>query len=184
MSDSSDNLTELATLRDGTVVLLRPIHPDDAPRLRALHVRLSPESRYFRFFSARAELPPEEAQALATVDYQTRMAFVALPLGAAPETIIGVARYGVSDLGNPNQAEAAIVVEDAYQRRGLGNALLARLVEYARQRGVEYLIANVDSMNTNMLKLIQRANLPTEMKLRSGVWDIRLRIADAPAAPQ
>lgn len=156
---------------------LRPICPEDAPRLSALHARLSPESRYFRFFSARAELPIEEAHQLANVDYRTKMAIVAIPQGDEP-SIIGVARYGVSNPNKPNEADAAIVVQDNFQGRGLGTLLLARLVEYAREHGVQYFIANVDSMNTTMLKFIQRANLPTEMKLVSGVWDIRVRIAD------
>lgn len=157
---------------------LRPILPEDAPRLRALHARLSPESRYFRFFSARAELPLEEAQQLATVDYRTKMAVVALSTQEPEPTIIGVARYGVADPSKPDEADAAIVVEDRFQGRGLGTALLAQLLKYAREHGIQYFIANVDSMNTTMLKLIQRANLTTEMKLKSGVWDIRVRITD------
>ena len=157
---------------------LRPIRSEDAPGLSALHARLSPESRYFRFFSARAELPPEEAQQLATVDYRTQMAIVALPVNQAePSIIIGVARYAVADLAKPDEADVAIVVEDRFQGRGLGTVLLARLLEYAREHGIQYFRANVDSMNTTMLKMIQRANLLTEMKLKSGVWDIRVQVA-------
>ena len=143
-----------------------------------MHARLSLESRYFRFFNARTDLPIEEAQLLARVDYRTRMAIVAIPTQDREPSIIGVARYGVADLTKPAEADAAIVVEDRYQGRGLGTMLLARLLVHARAQGIQYFIANVDSMNTMMLKLIQRANLPTEMKLRSGVWDIRLRITD------
>ncbi len=179
MSQPPGNWQSNVTLRDGTPVALRPIHPRDAPLLRALHGRLSAESRYFRFFSARTDLPIEEAEQLATVDYHTRMAFVALPLQDGEPSIIGVARYGVADPSKPDQADAAIVVQDSYQGRGLGTVLLARLLEYAHEHGIQYFVANVDSMNTTMLKLIQRANLPTEMKLESGVWDIRVRITDA-----
>jgi len=165
-------------LKDGTPVALRPIRPEDAPLLRALHARLSPESRYFRFFSARADLPIEDARQLATVDYRNQMAIVALPTQEPEPSIIGVARYGVADLSEPDEADAAIVVQDSYQGRGLGTQLLAQLIAHARAVGIKYFIANVDSMNTMMLKLIQRANLTTEMKLKSGVWDIRVRIAE------
>lgn len=166
------------TLKDGTQIALRPIHPQDASLLRGLHSRLSPESRYFRFFSARAELSFEEAEKLADIDHCTRMAFVALPLGDESR-IVGVARYGIANLEKPHEADAAIVVEDSHQKRGLGTALLAKLIAYARAQGIEYFLANVDSMNTMMLKLIQSANLPTDMQLKSGVWDIRVRIADS-----
>ena len=104
------------------------------------------------------------------------MAIVALSSSSPGTEIIGVARYGISDPAKPNEADAAIVVEDGYQSRGLGTRLLAKLIEHAHSVGIEYFIANVDSMNTMMLKLIQRANLPAEMKLNSGVWDIRVRI--------
>lgn len=165
-------------LKDGTSVTLRPVAPEDAPRLQALHSRLSTESRYMRFFSVRADLPPEQARQLAVLDYHTRMAFVATHVQDGEEQIIGVARYAVSNPAKPNEAEAAIVVEDRYQGRGIGTILLARLLEYARRHGIEYFCANVDSMNTTMLQMIQRIKMTTEMKLNSGVWDIRIRIAD------
>ncbi len=132
-----------------------------------------------RFFSARADLPPEQAWLLATVDYQTRMAIVATRTQNGEDQIIGVARYAISDPKKPNEAEAAIVVEDRYQGRGIGTILLSRLLDYAQKHGIQYFCANVDSMNTTMLHLIQRIKLPTEMKLDSGVWDIRIRIANA-----
>ncbi len=179
MSKPPDKLAEIVDLKDGSRVAIRPIHPEDAPRLQALHSRLSTESRYMRFFSARADLPPDQARQLATVDYETRMAVVATRAQDSEEQIIGVARYAVSNPKLPTEAEAAVVVEDRYQGRGVGTILLARLLDYAQKHGIEYFCANVDSMNTTMLQMIQRIRLPTEMKLNAGVWDIRIRIASA-----
>lgn len=130
-----------------------------------------------RFFSARADLPAEQARQLATIDFQTRMAIVATRKQDDDDQIIGVARYAVSDASKPNEAEAAIVVQDSYQGQGVGTILLARLLGYAQKHGIEYFCANVDSMNTTMLQMIQHIGLPTEMKLNAGVWDIRIRIA-------
>src|ERR1051326_4501615 len=50
------------------------IRPDDAPRLIALYDRLSRHSAYQRFFAAMKRLPPDWAELLANVDYQTRLA--------------------------------------------------------------------------------------------------------------
>src|SRR5213592_592205 len=63
------------TLRNGASVRLRAIRPDDGPRLMALCHRLSPRTVYERFFSFR-RLLPEEAHALANVDYRHPLAIV------------------------------------------------------------------------------------------------------------
>lgn len=157
-------------------VAIRPIRPDDAAGLQALHSRLSPESRYLRFLSSRASLPRDEAVKLATVDYQTRMAFVATWLSQGEERIIGVARYAVSEPATPNEAEAAIVVEDRYQGLGLGTHLLKTLVDYARERGIQTFLAEISVANARMLRMIQRSGIPMETKLESGAWEVRLKL--------
>src|SRR5260370_26973257 len=105
------------TLRNGASVRLRAIRPDDEPRLLALCGRLSPGTVYQRFFSARP-LRPEEAHALANVDYRRRMAVVAEidDAGQEPE-LIGVAQYGPSNEGST--ADIGLVVADGWQGLGL-----------------------------------------------------------------
>src|ERR1700745_2763051 len=66
----------IVALRNGALVRVRAIRPDDAPRLMALSSRLSPRTVYQRFFSFR-RLLPEEAHAFSNVDYRRRMAVVA-----------------------------------------------------------------------------------------------------------
>src|SRR2546425_895400 len=70
-------LEQVVTLRNGASVRLRPIRPDDQPRLMALCRRLSPRTVYERFFSFR-RLVPQEAHAFANVDYRQRMGSVAV----------------------------------------------------------------------------------------------------------
>jgi GNAT superfamily N-acetyltransferase len=123
-------------------------------------------------------IPTADAEQLATVDYHDTMAIVALARSSNVEEIIGVARYGVGDKSKPHPADATIVVNDGYQSRGLGTLLLRRLTDYAESQGIQYSIANVDSINTTMLKLVQRANLSTGVKLKAGVWDIRIQLAE------
>src|SRR4051812_7839814 len=90
------------TLPDGSQIHLRAIRPDDAPRLQALHGRLSRDSIYLRFFSPLPVLTDARAAFFANVDYQTRLAIVAVDCpGSAgepdqplpDEQIVGVARY-------------------------------------------------------------------------------------------
>ncbi len=167
---------ETLTLRDGTHLALRPIRPDDAPRLQALHSRLSTETIFLRFMGMRPVLPPEEAREYATLDYRTRMAFVATQPEAGGECIVGVARYAVVSDQRPTEAEAAIVIEDRFQNRGLGTVLLDRLLRYARGHGIRAFVAEINAENERMLKFVRHSGLPTEKRLEGGVWEIRVKI--------
>lgn len=168
---------ERVSLRDGTLVSIRPIRPEDAPRLQALFRRLSPASIYLRFLGYRKMLSDEEARSLAEVDYHNRMAFVACVEQGPEEHIIGVARYAVVESIVPQAAEAAVVVEDEYQGRGLGTILLQKLVSYARENGVHSFWATVHRNNAQILRFIKRSGLPVERKaLKEGTWDIQVRL--------
>jgi len=171
---------ETVTLRDGKTVTIRPIRADDAPRLQALHSRLSPESIYLRFLGVRPVLPPKEARRLASVDYHTRMAFVATREEGGEEIILAVARYAAIGADKPDLAEAAIVVEDGYQGKGLGTLLMERLVAYARAHGIRAFLAEASFENDRIMQFIQRAGLPVEKKLESGVWEVRVKLGGEP----
>jgi RimJ/RimL family protein N-acetyltransferase len=167
---------EAVTLRDGTMVTVRPIRPDDAPRLQALFARLSPRSIFLRFLGHRKELPWELAERLANVDYQTRMALVATREQYGEDDIVADARYEGNLPGEPGLAEFAIVVEDQYQGRGLGTLLLERLVAYAQTHGIRAFWATVYHDNAPIKRIIQRSGLPIERSVEAGVWEIRMKL--------
>jgi acetyltransferase len=181
LPQNDDSLNpESITLKDGTQVIIRPIHPDDADDLQATFQRLSMESIYLRFLSFRKELPDEEARHLATVDYTSRMAFVAIIKENSHEIVVGVSRYAMDDPDNPEIAESAVVVEDGYQGRGLGKVLLWRLVNYARSKGIQYLRGNLQIGNNRMLDLVRRSGLPHKTHFVEGIWEVTIDIS-APA---
>jgi acetyltransferase len=171
---------EAFILKDGTRGIIRPIHPDDAEDLQATFQRLSMESIYLRFLSFKKELPDEEARHLATVDYTSRMAFVALTMKDGQEIVIGVSRYAMDDPENPEFAESAVVVEDEYQNRGLGKLLLWRLVDYARAKGIHILRGNMQVGNNRMLDLVRRSGLPHETRYVDGIWEVDIDISQPP----
>jgi acetyltransferase len=162
-------------LADGTQATLRQIRPEDEPALTALYERLSPQTAYQRFFTVMRRLPPDWVHILANVDYDRRMAIVALgPDG----DLIGVARYIYDE--RAQEAEIAIVIEDRWQGRRLGTRLLGELVGYAEARGIRRFRAYVLADNLRMFKLIGRVTTILERKLDSGVVSLLL----APLEPR
>ena len=174
-----------ALLKDGTVVHLRPIRPDDAPGLVALFDRLSQQTAYQRFFSVLKRLPPAYARVFANVDYRQRLAIVAERQTPAGPELIGVGRYepvdatevapGIVPTDVPSIVEVAFVVQDAWQGRGLGSILLDEVLRAAVARGVQRFRAFVLADNRRMLGLLARRTEIMERKLEEGVVSVEFR---------
>ena len=157
-----------AVLPDG--LRLRLIEPDDAPRLIALYDRLSRHTAYQRFFSAMKRLPPDWAEFLANVDYQTRLALVIEHDGPAGREVMAVARYERDR--EPGVAEVAFVVEDGWQGQGLGRILLRELLAAATARGIRRFRAYVLADNYRMLRLLSRYTRVLSRSTDAGVTEI------------
>jgi acetyltransferase len=157
------------SLLDGSLITLRPLRPDDESALTALYERLSPQASYQRFFTVMRRLPPDWAHILANVDYDRRMAIVALGPG---NELIGVARYAYED--RTQEAEIAVAIEDRWHGLGLGTQLVTELIRYAEDKGIRRFRAHVLADNWRMLKLIQRVATIRERKLESGVVSLLL----------
>src|SRR5437016_9934687 len=119
----------------------------------ALCHRLSPRTVYERFFSFR-RLLPEEAHALANVDYRQRMALVAEVADGQEPELIGVARYGPAD--EATTADIGLVVEDGWQGLGLGSILLEEILRAGAERGIRQFSADVLTENRRALSLLAR----------------------------
>ncbi|HEY2991758.1 MAG TPA: GNAT family N-acetyltransferase [Methylomirabilota bacterium] len=156
-------------LRDGTRVRMRPIRPDDEPRLVALYDHLGRDTRYQRFFSVMRRLPPDWAHFLANVDYARRFALVAEAPGDA-DTLIAVARY--EPAGEPDTVEVAFVVQDAWQERGLGTLLFRDLLAAAEGNGIRRFRAWVLADNRRMLDLISRLGEVQQRAFEQGVVEL------------
>jgi RimJ/RimL family protein N-acetyltransferase len=138
-------------LRDGSEVLVRPVRPADAPLLAEGFARLSAESRRLRFLTDKVELTPAELRYFTEVDHHDHEALGALSL--VDGRGLGVARF-IRDPDDPESAEVAITVVDAWQRRGLGTELLRLLTERARAEGVHRFTAMVAADNDAVVGLL------------------------------
>jgi GNAT superfamily N-acetyltransferase len=144
---------ESVRLRDGSLVLIRPVRPDDKPLFVAGFEHLSDESRYLRFMGHKKALSLRDLEFFTELDHEDHEAIGALD----PYTGEGlaVARY-MRFAHDRRAAEAAVVVIDSWQGRGLGSTLLERLVERARAHGIEHFSASLFTDNRAMLSLFQR----------------------------
>ncbi len=156
-------------LHDGRRVTIREIRADDGERLRASHARLSPESRYRRFLAAKPELTTADARYLVEIDGSDHVALVAtLPPAVDPEEpIVAVARY-IRTLGDPDVAEFAIVVGDAYQRQGLGRALTRCLAAAAVSRRIRRFRATMLADNVAIHQLLEALAAGPARRTRTG----------------
>lgn len=160
---------EEATLSDGTPVTLRLVRPEDKTLLREGFARLSPTSRYLRFFAAKRELTDAELVRLTELDGVDQLALGAVwarPDGN-PEGL-GVARFA-RDAGVPDVADAAVTVADAAQGKGLGTLLLTHLAEAARERGISRFAAEFLATNAAVRQLIEEACPDARLSARGGV---------------
>jgi RimJ/RimL family protein N-acetyltransferase len=136
---------------DGLSVLIRPIQPADKRRLADAFDRLSPATRYRRFFAPLERLTEQDLRYLTEVDHHDHEAMVAV--NPDNGSIIGVTRFVRSD--DPAEAEVAVVVGDPWQQKGVATALLERLVERAREEGIDHFVALVLSENDGALEMFR-----------------------------
>ncbi len=145
------------TAADGTRVRLRLLRPQDRDVLLAGFARLSPESRYRRFFTAMPRLPEATLERLLHTDGWNHVA-LGLETAAKPREGVAVARF-IRLPDAPDTAEAAIAVVDHMQRRGLGKLLLAALAAAARERGITRFRFEVQRDNEAVAALLRDLDL-------------------------
>jgi GNAT superfamily N-acetyltransferase len=128
--------TEL--LRDGTLIRTEPLRRGDRSTVTGLFARLGSESRLRRFLSPKPSLSDRELTFLTDVGRVERAAMRAVD--ARDGSVLGIARY-VEHHGHPGVADTAVAVADEMQRRGIGTALMLRLIACARSNGFHQLTA-------------------------------------------
>ena len=140
-------------LRNGEAVVVRPIRPADAPALVGLRGAASPGAHQHVLLAGPA-LSPQTAAHFSEVDYDARMAFVAL----VSDELVGLASYDRPGARAP-AAEASFIVAGARQGHGVTTLLFESLAEYARTRGILRFTVEVRAQNTALLELLAATGL-------------------------
>ena len=137
---------------DGVQVFLRPIKPEDGPAMIRLFYNLSPETIFQRFGRALRSMPPDQLSRYTQIDYDREMALVVFPEGS--EEIVAVGR--IVERPGEKEADVGLVVADALQGKGIGDLLMRRLLEIAKERGITRFRGVLSPDNQSMLNLSRK----------------------------
>ncbi|TAM78905.1 MAG: GNAT family N-acetyltransferase [Acidobacteria bacterium] len=153
------------TLKDGTPVVIRPIRPEDEPLMVSFHHTLSERSVYMRYFhllSLSRRIEHDRLTRICFIDYDREMALVAeyTDPASGEKQILGVGR--LSKLHESGGAEAAIVISDQFQRKGLGTELLNRLLQVARDEKLDFVAAEILRENPEMRRMVEKVGFTLE----------------------
>lgn len=158
-----------SAMKTGSITI-RLLGRQDTWRLDALHQRLSPETIYQRYFSPRKP-PQEELERVCRLNEAGGGALAAVH----DDTIVGVAYYITAD---GQTAEPAILVEDRFQRQGIGGRLANALGRLALARGLDTFSMLILSDNQAVLQLIRRSGMPVETGYSQGLREVRISLSD------
>ncbi|MDB5947511.1 MAG: family N-acetyltransferase, partial [Ramlibacter sp.] len=161
---------------DGSDLLIRPVRPQDGEQLKAFYAAASATDMRLRFFLSRREVPLSEVARFSQIDYDREMAFVALSPAADPDSgrIVAEVR-AVCDPDNVG-AEFAVQVASSFQGRGLGLALMNKMVRYLRERGVSEITGECLPENSAMAALARRVGFVVAAGTPGDILSLRLAL--------
>jgi ribosomal protein S18 acetylase RimI-like enzyme len=141
-------------LEDGQPVCIRTIEAADEERLRAGIARMSPRSRYLRFFSGAAAPPDWVIDRLVGPDGHLHIAWGAIQTAEPGQPAIG-AVHAIRPREDDPSAEFSVAVVDDYHGLGLGKILAATILLDARAEGLTEFRAHTLAENRQAIDFVK-----------------------------
>ncbi|MFJ3905596.1 GNAT family N-acetyltransferase [Streptomyces sp. NPDC090025] len=162
---------DVLTLPEGNEITVRRADQRDLRAARALHDRCSDRTLALRYHGPVGDadryldhlLSPRFGRTLAVQTTSGRVVALGHLLWDGDET------------------EVALLVEDDWQRRGIGSELLGRLVALAEEAGCASVYAVTQSSNTGMVAAMRALNLPLDYQIEEGTLVITARLSGSQA---
>jgi acyl-CoA hydrolase/RimJ/RimL family protein N-acetyltransferase len=165
-----EELERYDTLRDGTEIFFRPIKPADEPALSEMLYSLSEKSVQTRYMTRTMTFPHRDVQRFTNIDYRQDIAIVGVVPGVAGEEIVAIAQYFLDP--KTQAAEVAFLVQDEWQKKGMGTFLLDYITKIAKQRGVKKFYAKVLPHNKPMLAIFYNSGFKVNTEFDGEVYSI------------
>jgi acetyltransferase len=170
---------ETWTMKDGTNVVIRPIRPEDEPLMAKFHEPLSERSVYLRYFypmKLSQRIEHERLSRISFIDYDREMALVVERQNPDTGEPAIIAAGRLIKVRGTEDAEFAILVQDAYQRGGLGTEILRRLLDVGRKEGIKRIYGTILNDNANMLRVTERLGFKLEGLPKDGVMRVGIEL--------
>ncbi|WNE94862.1 GNAT family N-acetyltransferase [Streptomyces luomodiensis] len=165
---------DVLTLPEGNAITVRRADPGDLAAAREMHARCSPTTLGLRYHG-----PVGDADRY--LDHLLNPRFGrTLAAHTASGRLVALGHL----LWDGDETEVALIVEDEWQRRGVGGELLRRLVTMAAETGCESVYAVTQSANTGMVAAMRSLELPLDYQIEQGTLVISARLDPAPAPAQ
>ncbi len=145
------------TLRDGAMVTLRPIQPEDEPLMVVFHQNVSSRSvyqRYFHLSTVEQRIAHERLALTCKVDPALGLAIVAEHTADGVRAVVGLGRLTRTE--PPGSAEIALLIVDRWHGLGLGAAMMRELVAAAGRLGLRRLYGDMLADNDAMRAVVRR----------------------------
>jgi len=159
------------TMKNGGVVTIRPIRPEDEPMMAEFHSTLSDRTVYLRYFaslSLSARISHERLLRICFGDYEREMVLITEYYDPHKEknVIIGVGRLNKLR-GGDEEAEVAVLISDQYQRKGLGLELLQRVIDVARDEKLSRVSSEMLRDNLGMQVISKKLGFQLSLRMDS-----------------
>ncbi len=165
-----EELERYETLRDGTEIFFRPVKPTDEPALSEMLYSLSEESVRTRYMTHTVVFPHRDIQRFTNIDYRQDIAIVGVIPRASGEEIVALAQYFLDP--KTRAAEVAFLVQDEWQKKGMGTFLLEYITQIAKQSGVKKFYAKVLPTNEPMLAIFHNSGYKVNTEFDGYAYDI------------
>lgn len=178
--DDLRQYSDVLRTRDGELVTVRFVEPRDAGALQNYFRSLATNSRYRRFLGAASELPPALLEDFIQVGQADRFSVIATMLIDGREAIVGEARYAFD--GDTSSIEFGLSIDDRWQGRGIGKALLKNIECRAAALGATRLFGDTLRSNDAMIGLARKAGYA--FVHTPGDWKLTRFQKEIPVEPQ
>ncbi|MFF7489659.1 GNAT family N-acetyltransferase [Streptomyces luteogriseus] len=160
---------DVFTLAEGSDITVRRADTRDLEAARAMHERCSAGTLKLRYHG-----PVGDADRYLNHLLSPRYGRT-LAVQTASGRIVGLGHL----LWDGDETEVALLVEDTWQRRGVGAELLSRLVAMAVEAGCSSVYAVTQASNTGMVAAMRGLGLPLDYQVEEGTLVITARLGEA-----
>ncbi|MFD3618150.1 GNAT family N-acetyltransferase [Streptomyces sp. NPDC058676] len=160
---------DVLTLPEGSDITVRRADTGDLEGARAMHERCSQRTLGMRYHG-----PVGDADRYLNHLLSPRFGRT-LAVHTASGRVVGLGHL----LWDGDETEVALLIEDAWQRRGIGGELLGRLVAMAVEAGCASVYAVTQASNTGMVAAMRSLGLPLDYQIEEGTLVITARLDTA-----